>query len=207
MEVYAAMIDHMDQGIGRIVAELKRQGRWTTRSFFFCKTTAAARRRRPEFNADEVKGKVFPPMRPDEIQTQIRRCRPAMAARCGTGPGVLPGRGYVRRLRLRLGERVEHAVPRVQALGARRRHQHAADCALAGWHPRSAAESCGNSPGHLIDLMATCVDRGRSQLSERRNGENIKPMEGVSLVRRFPGRDLAAHRTPLLGARKQSRCA
>ena len=27
MEVYAAMIDRMDQGIGRIVAELKRTGR------------------------------------------------------------------------------------------------------------------------------------------------------------------------------------
>ena len=30
MEVYAAMIDRMDQGIGRIVAELRRPGSSTT---------------------------------------------------------------------------------------------------------------------------------------------------------------------------------
>ena len=31
MEVYAAMVDRMDQGIGKIVAELKRTGSSTTR--------------------------------------------------------------------------------------------------------------------------------------------------------------------------------
>ena len=35
MEVYAAMIDNMDQGIGRIVAELKRQGKLENTLIFF----------------------------------------------------------------------------------------------------------------------------------------------------------------------------
>ncbi len=35
MEVYAAMIDSMDQGIGRIVAELKRQGEFDNTLIFF----------------------------------------------------------------------------------------------------------------------------------------------------------------------------
>ena len=35
MEVYAAMIDRMDQGIGRIVAELERTGRLENTLIFF----------------------------------------------------------------------------------------------------------------------------------------------------------------------------
>ena len=46
MEVYAAMIDRMDQGIGRIVAELEQTGRLdNTLDLLSCKTTAAAPKR------------------------------------------------------------------------------------------------------------------------------------------------------------------
>ena len=35
MEVYAAMVDRMDQGIGRIVAQLKQSGRLDNTLIFF----------------------------------------------------------------------------------------------------------------------------------------------------------------------------
>ncbi len=45
MEVYAAMLDCMDQGIGRLVEALKANGHSRTRSFFTSRTTAAAPKR------------------------------------------------------------------------------------------------------------------------------------------------------------------
>ena len=41
MEVYAAMVDRMDQGIGKIVAELKQARQLDNTLIFFCRTTAA----------------------------------------------------------------------------------------------------------------------------------------------------------------------
>ena len=102
---------------------------------------------------------TLPPMKPDDL------CRPAACrqqtrdgfpVRMGPRRDARAGR-HLRRLRPRLGERVEHAVPRVQALGPRGRHQHAADRPLAGGH-RGEGRAAPRSPGHLIDIMATCVD-------------------------------------------------
>ena len=61
MEVYAAMIDSMDQGIGRIVAALKETGRFdNTLLCFFqdnggcAEGSAGAARRRPRADAARV---------------------------------------------------------------------------------------------------------------------------------------------------------
>lgn len=48
-------------------------------------------------------------------------------------------------------------------------------------------------PGHLIDIMATCVDLGDAKYPREFNGHAIEPMEGVSLRPAFAGQDL--HRT------------
>jgi len=45
MEVYAAMLDRMDQGIGRMVAELDKLGQLQNTLIFLCRTTGLARRR------------------------------------------------------------------------------------------------------------------------------------------------------------------
>lgn len=53
-------------------------------------------------------------------------------------------------------------------------------------------------PAHLIDVMATCVDLGRASYPATREGQPVKPLEGVSLVPAFAGRPLG-RRTPLFG--------
>ena len=45
-------------------------------------------------------------------------------------------------------------------------------------------------PAHLVDLLPTCVDLARARYPTERNGQTIKPMEGVSLVPAFDGRAL-----------------
>jgi arylsulfatase len=46
-------------------------------------------------------------------------------------------------------------------------------------------------PGHLIDIMATCVDVSGAQYPKTYNGHEIQPMEGVSLAPTFQGKSLA----------------
>jgi arylsulfatase len=45
-------------------------------------------------------------------------------------------------------------------------------------------------PGHLIDIMATCVDVSGANYPAEVNGNKIKPMQGVSLAPAFAGKDL-----------------
>ena len=87
MEVYAAMIDNMDQGIGRIVAELKSSGRLDNTLIFFLQDNGGCaedmgRTRLPEPPAAELK-----PMSPDTLQDRIR---PPMQTRDGRPVQVRP---------------------------------------------------------------------------------------------------------------------
>lgn len=57
--------------------------------------------------------------------------------------------------------------------------------------PRERNGGIERQPGHLVDIMATCVDVAGAAYPERRNGSEALPMEGVSLRRAFEGRPLA----------------
>ena len=47
--------------------------------------------------------------------------------------------------------------------------------------------------GHIVDIMATCVDVAGAQYPENRNGNRIKPMRGKSLLPIFKGRERQGH--------------
>ncbi|MGZ4973237.1 MAG: sulfatase family protein, partial [Limisphaerales bacterium] len=47
-----------------------------------------------------------------------------------------------------------------------------------------------NQMGHVIDIMATCVDLADANYPKQFGNHDIKPMEGVSLVPSFAGKDL-----------------
>jgi arylsulfatase A-like enzyme len=49
----------------------------------------------------------------------------------------------------------------------------------------TAKNELRHQPGHLIDIMATCVDVGGASYPEEHNDKPIKPMEGTSLVTAF----------------------
>ena len=46
------------------------------------------------------------------------------------------------------------------------------------------------TPGHLIDIMATCMDVSGADYPKTHNGNEIKPMEGKSLVPVFNGKTI-----------------
>lgn len=47
-----------------------------------------------------------------------------------------------------------------------------------------------HQPGHIVDIMATCVDVARADYPQQFNGHTIQPMEGVSLIPALIGKSL-----------------
>ena len=57
--------------------------------------------------------------------------------------------------------------------------------------PEERRNKFEHQPGHLIDLMATCVDVGGAKYPEKFNGKEITPRQGVSLQPAFLGKPLS----------------
>ncbi|WP_182867164.1 arylsulfatase [Rhodopirellula sp. JC639] len=70
---------------------------------------------------------------------------------------------------------------------------------IAHWpaqiRPRTSADDWINTPTHLIDIMATCVDLGEATYPDEFNGQTIKPMRGQSLRPLLTGDGAFAKRT------------
>jgi arylsulfatase len=65
---------------------------------------------------------------------------------------------------------------------------------IAYWPGQIAAPgTITHQPGHLIDLMATCVDVGGARYPASFNGQSIAPMEGKSLRPILEGRQRKPH--------------
>ena len=191
-EVYAAMIEIMDQGIGRIVDQLKTSNQLDDTLILFLEDNGGCAEntgptahgspgpRRPEA--------VGPRRPPDSGDTDPDPRRPSGPP--GPRRHARPG-GHVHRLRPRLGQRQQHAVPRIQTLGPRGRHLHPPDRPLARRDQGRTRGAFERQPGHLIDIMATCVDLAGATYPIEKDGKTIKPLEGVSLRPAFNGEPLA----------------
>ena len=149
MEVYAAQIDRMDQGIGRIVAALEEAGQLDNTVIIFLADNGACAEDIPEgVTVDELV---------DKLMIASANTRNGEPVHFGNDPvaHARPGE-HLPELRCRLGQSVEHAVSPVQALDPRGRHLDAADRALAAGIGRSGA--IRHTPGYLPDIMATILD-------------------------------------------------
>ena len=54
----------------------------------------------------------------------------------------------------------------------------------------TASDQWRTQPGHLIDVMATCVDVSGATYPTERAGQSVPPMEGRSLVPAFAGQPI-----------------
>ncbi|MDQ3685701.1 MAG: arylsulfatase [Acidobacteriota bacterium] len=188
MEVYAAMIDNMDQGIGRIVAELKRQGQFDNTLIFFLQDNGgcaelvgrATTERHPHKTRPEKA--AYAPMTKDEQQFNSipRQTRAGFPVMMGTGalPGpadtyIAYGKGWANVSNTPFRE-YKHWT-----------HEGGISTPLIAHWPQGIPVRQRNrlvhSPGHLIDLMRTCVDVSGAQYPREFNGQKIHPMEGISL--------------------------
>jgi len=173
MEVYCAMIDNMDAGIGRIVAELKESQRFENTLILFLQDNGAC--------AEGV-GRAAGEKRGETLDG-----RPVQ-----TGHGVLAGpentfiaygRGWANVSNTPFRE-YKHWV-----------HEGGISTPLiAHWPGGISSDRAGkleSQPAHLIDLMATCVDLSGAKYPTTVRGQAIKPREGVSLRPAFVGQPLS----------------
>ncbi len=189
METYAAMIDRMDQGIGRVVGTLEKNGLLQNTLILFlqdnggCEEGIGRQAKPPAFNE-----KTFPLIAQEAIRLDVipKQTRDGQAVK--QGQGIMPGGpndyiGY--------GEAWANVSNTPHREYKHFVHEGGISTPLiAHWPAGIPAAQSGEietQPGHLIDVMATCVDVGGAKYPAEFNGQKIQPMEGVSLISAFQG--------------------
>ena len=202
MEVYAAMIDRMDQGVGRIVDHLQETGRLENTLVMFlqdnggCAETigrganpTAAGQPAAEQPSQRAARPSLPPLADDALQLSIVPAQTRDGFPIRQGVGVMPGprdtylaygRGWANVSNTPFRE-YKHFV-----------HEGGISTPLiVHWGGRLArGGELEHQPAHLIDIMATCVAVSGAEYPARLNDQTILPMEGVSLLPAFDGRPL-----------------
>ncbi len=193
MEVFAAMIDSLDQGIGRLIVELERTKQLDNTLILFLQDNggcAEGMGRGANTKASRQRdAKPFLPtladeyLQPDMTPKQTRDGFPVRQ-----GMGVLPGAadtyvGY--------GEAWANVSNTPFREYKHWLHEGGISTPLIAHWPKGIPASRHNAlemqPAHLIDLMATCIDLAEATYPSEYQGESIRPLEGVSLVPAFYG--------------------
>ncbi|MGA2771541.1 MAG: arylsulfatase [Bryobacteraceae bacterium] len=175
MEVYAAQIDREDRNVGSILDALRRTGRDQDTLIMFLADNGAC--------AEDLPAGILHVHSPH----QARDGRPM---RPGNDPSILPG-----------GEDTfaSYGIAWANASNTPfRRYKHwvheggIASPLIARWPGgidwRGAIT---HESGHIIDVMATCVDLAGARYPEQYDGERILPLEGRSLVPAFHRKKIA----------------
>jgi arylsulfatase len=168
MAVYAGMVTCMDRNIGRIVAELKKHGELDNTLILFLSDNGACAEWDP-FGFDESSG-------PKNILHKGEQLEGMGSAKTyhsyGSGwanAGCTPFRLY------------KHYC-----------HEGGIRTPLIVHWPKGIAAKgeFRDQPGHLIDVMATCIDISGATYPKQFKEVSITPMEGTSLVPAFANRPL-----------------
>ncbi len=190
MEVYAAMIDRMDQGVGRIVDALKRTGQLDNTLIFFLQDNGACQEangrdgdwRRPvPASLPTIPDDV---VRIDVVPKQDRAGVPTL-----TGPSIMPGPGDTY-----IAYGIHWANVSNTPFREYKHFVHEGGIStplIVHWPERVRRRGeLESQPGHLIDIMATCVDVAGARYPRTMQGHEIQPAEGVSLVPAFEGKSI-----------------
>ncbi len=184
MEVYAAMIDSMDQGIGRIVESLKNTGQFenTLICYFQDNGGCAENYGRGGVGGPRAGSPSLEPLADDYLQPDMTPKQSRDGYRMRTGKGSMSGpadtaigygRGWATVSNTPFRE-YKHWV-----------HEGGISTPLIAHWPNKVVRrgELETTPSHLIDLMATAVDvAGATYPEEFHDDQKIKPMEGTSLV-------------------------
>jgi arylsulfatase A-like enzyme len=190
MQVYAAMIDCMDQGVGRIVDSLQKTNQLDNTLILFLQDNGG--NLETTGRAGNMKRAAVPtlPVRgPDFIETegQPRRTRDGWPML--HGEGVMPGPADTYIAYGKSWANVSNTPFREYKHFV---HEGGISTPLIAHWPDHITRKgeLEKQPGHLIDLMATCVDLAGATYPTRYDGHDILPMEGRSLLPAFDGKPI-----------------
>jgi arylsulfatase len=166
MEVYAALIDNMDQGVGRLVAALKANGQFDNTLILYLQDNGACAETVGRNPGAAGKGKAK-----------------------SKGPVPMPG---PENTYIAYGEAWANVSNTPFRLYKHYVHEGGISTPLIAHWPRGITRrgQFEAQPGHLIDVMATCVDVAGVKYPTERAGHAVQPMEGRSLVPAFGGKPI-----------------
>jgi arylsulfatase len=178
MAVYAAMADRMDQGIGRIMKAVRETGGENDTLICYLQDNGGCAE---EFGVTDARTKTAP-----------KATRDGRSVRSGNNPEIMPGPEDTFQ---------SYGVPWANASNTPFRlykhwvHEGGISTPLIAHWPAGIAKTntLTSQPGHLIDLMATCVDVAGAKYPETYQGNRITPLEGKSLRPAFEGRQRRPH--------------
>jgi arylsulfatase A-like enzyme len=180
MAVHAAMIDRMDQGIGRMIKALEETGELENTLILFLSDNGAS----PE-NAAQY-GPGFD--RPSQTRAGEKIAYPV-------DKGVMPG---PQTSFASIGHRWANVSNTPYRYAKSQSYEGGIRTPLIAYWPKGIKAKEGGisqQQGHVMDFMATFTDLANAQYPAEFNGHKITPMQGISLVPSFNGQKGADQRT------------
>jgi arylsulfatase len=173
MAVYAAMIDRMDQGVGHILATLDELGVADDTLVMFLSDNGGC----AEYLREDG-GNV------ERYDIPTRDGRPM---KCGNRPDLEPGPADTF---------MSYDLPWANASNSPFRlyksytHEGGISTPLvARWPKKFAGGHLSHRIGHVVDIMATCLEAAGAEYPEQYDGRQITPLEGESLLPAMCGED------------------
>jgi arylsulfatase A-like enzyme len=189
MEVYAAMLDSMDQGIGQIVETLREQGQLENTLVLYMQDNGACAEEMKSSESSATREGLEPaePMSPDALQTRMvpEHTRDGRPVRWGRGVMPGPADTYIE-----VGREWANASNTPFRLFKHFVHEGGIATPLIAHWPQGIARKgeLERKPGHLIDIMPTLVELAGATYPETfHDNQQVYAMEGVSLVPTFRG--------------------
>jgi arylsulfatase A-like enzyme len=164
MATYSAMIDRMDQNIGRIRQALKETGQDQNTVVIFLSDNGAS--------SESVKGNGFTP---EMIAANLK---PASDPSSFTAYGFTGANVSNTPLTLFKHWVYEGGI---------------ATPFIVSYPAVIKAHKKSEQPGHIVDLMATCLDLAGAQYPKTYHNNTIKPTEGISLLPLIQGKTWKGH--------------
>lgn len=182
MQTYAAMISIMDEGVGKIINELKNKDLLENTLILFLHDNGGCSEGIGRQNKT-YKQKILSKHNNDWIQTRGREVtRDGRLVRTGSNamPGpedtfIAYGRSWANVSNTPFKEYKQYV------------HEGGISTPLIAYWPKFISEKNGirRSPGHVIDIMATCVELSGHKYPSTFHGHKIIPYEGKSLLKLF----------------------
>lgn len=163
--MYAAQIDRMDQNIGRLNEYLKEQGKLENTLIFFLSDNGCS----AEVGMFGMNWKDYRIENYEEWKEK-------------SGWSVSQGQTWANASNtpFRLYKKWAHEGGIATPL-------------IAHWPEGIKERGMTDQPGHVIDIMATCCDVAGAEYPQTYNGNQIKPLEGKSLLPIFRGKVRQGH--------------
>jgi arylsulfatase len=192
METYAAMIDIMDQGIGRIVTALEEKGELDNTIILYmqdnggCAEPVLTNRMTEPLTEEQ---KVLKPYPSDQI-LKVRKpeyTRDGRFIRSGRGVMAGPADTWVA-----YGEEWANVSNTPFRMYKSWVHEGGITTPLIVHWPEGLRQhgTISTEVGHLIDIMPTCLELAGVKYPEEFNGDKTTPPEGLSLLPALNGRKL-----------------